>query len=248
MYTWGYIKEAALAKLDKSAIEATKIGLINKFPFYANEAMTQICSSIKAKATFAKFNVWKREEYYTYLTSKYNLPANYDFSFLNTRPCNVEDLPIAPYDEQAMWNEYINSNITFTQEIVRMPSDFVSFGDDINRVRFTISGRTTDWNDATDEDWSTMGTNSVMFKLPGEYLLSYDARWFTFSPTIDDNEELDVPNDILDAIPSYIVFQCYKIDDESKANTYNNEFEVFCSRIEDNKARTNKVFHLGGNW
>ena len=39
MYTWGHVKQAALAKLDLTAEEASDIGLINRFPVYANEAM-----------------------------------------------------------------------------------------------------------------------------------------------------------------------------------------------------------------
>lgn len=49
MYTWGYIKDAALAKLDLDQDEANEMRLINRFPFYANEVITQICSAIKPK-------------------------------------------------------------------------------------------------------------------------------------------------------------------------------------------------------
>lgn len=244
MYTWGYVKQACIIKLDMTTDEATKIGLINKFPFYANEAITQICSGIKAKATFARFNVQDKNFYFSYLTRKYNLPADFDFSFLKTRKCNVEDLSIAPYNLQEIWQEFQNDNVTFVQEIVNMPDDFVNFGDDINHVRF----KGCDWQDATDDNWSTMGTNKVMFYEPGEYLISYDARWYTFTPMTDDREELDIPADVVDAIPSYIVAQCYKIDDEAKANTYRVEFETFLARMEDNKARTNKTIHISGGW
>lgn len=56
MYTWGYIKDATLAKLDLDEEEASVQNLINRFPIYANEAITQICSAIKPKKSFAKFN------------------------------------------------------------------------------------------------------------------------------------------------------------------------------------------------
>ncbi len=244
MYTWGYIKQACLIKLDMTADEAIKIGLVNKFPFYANEAITQICSSIKAKSTFAHFNIWHKHAYFDYLSRKYNLSSDFDFSFLKTRRCNVEDLAIKPYDLQKIWHEFYDENIAFVQEIVSMPGDFVNFGDDINRVRF----KSCDWQDATDDNWSTMGANKVMFYEPGEYLISYEARWYTFTPTTDDSKELDIPADIVDALPSYIVAQCYKIDDEAKANTYRVEFETFLARMEDNKARTNKTIHISGGW
>ena len=58
-YTWGYIKDAALAKLDLNEGEANTQNLLSRFPFYANEVMTQVCSSIKPKYTFAKFVIEK---------------------------------------------------------------------------------------------------------------------------------------------------------------------------------------------
>ena len=58
-YTYGYIKDASLAKLDLTEEEANTQNLISRFPFYANEVMTQICSSIKPKYTFAKFVITK---------------------------------------------------------------------------------------------------------------------------------------------------------------------------------------------
>ena len=36
MYTWGYIKDAALAYLDMNEVEAQNHGLLKRFPFYAN--------------------------------------------------------------------------------------------------------------------------------------------------------------------------------------------------------------------
>lgn len=57
MYTWGYIKDAVLAYLDLSESEALKQGIIRKFPFYANTVITEICSAIKPKRTFAEFEI-----------------------------------------------------------------------------------------------------------------------------------------------------------------------------------------------
>ena len=47
MYTWGYIKENTLGKLNIGEEEANRLGFLSRFPYYANEAMTQICSAIK---------------------------------------------------------------------------------------------------------------------------------------------------------------------------------------------------------
>ena len=80
MQTWGYIKQATLAKLDLEPGEAEVQNLLGRFYIFANEAMSQICSSIKPKYTYANFVV-------------------------------TEDMVGKEQD---------------------MPSDFVSFGDDIN--------------------------------------------------------------------------------------------------------------------
>ena len=59
MYTWGYIIGAALAKLDLDDLdenETTVQIMLSRFPYFANEAMTQICS-IKPKRTFAEFDI-----------------------------------------------------------------------------------------------------------------------------------------------------------------------------------------------
>lgn len=57
MYTWSYIKEAALGKLAMTADEASEQDLLNLFPIYANEVITQVCSSIKPKYSYAEFEI-----------------------------------------------------------------------------------------------------------------------------------------------------------------------------------------------
>lgn len=58
-YTWGYVKDNALAKLDLDETEANNQNFLSRFPYYANEAMTQICSSVKPKYTYVEFNITK---------------------------------------------------------------------------------------------------------------------------------------------------------------------------------------------
>ena len=52
MYTWGYIKENTLSKLNLSEEEANQQGFLSRFPYYANEAMTQICSAVRPSEKF----------------------------------------------------------------------------------------------------------------------------------------------------------------------------------------------------
>lgn len=57
MYTWGYIKNATLAKLDLEESEANTMNLLNRFIYYANECIVQISSTVKPKHTFFEVTV-----------------------------------------------------------------------------------------------------------------------------------------------------------------------------------------------
>lgn len=195
MYTWGYLKDVALAKLDLTENEATVQNLLSRFPFYANEVITQVCSAIKPKYTFAKFEI--------------------DF----------DKVGIAQ----------------------TMPDDFVSFGDDVC-YELVNNGKFLEKHQIFDVDFEYYGYNQVIFKHPGNFYISYNARWYTFTKAIDNNEKIDIPNDILDCIPSYIASQCYKIDDEYKAQVFRNEYELMLSRIDATNYKNTKGILIEGDW
>lgn len=199
-YTWGYIKDVTLSKLDLEEPEATVQNLLSRFPFYANEVMTQVCSSVKPKYSFANF-----------------LIADEDVGVIKD-----------------------------------MPSDFISFGDDVCYRLNSVP----DYNgkvrlvkqELHDEDFEYLGYNQIVFNEPGNYFISYNARWYTFNKSLSDSEQIDVPNDILDCIPSYIASQCYKIDDEYKSSVFRNEYEIMLSRIDDTNFKNTKTLTIEGDW
>lgn len=195
-YTWGYIKDATLAKLDMTEKEALSQKLFDRFPIYANEVITQVCSTIKPKHTFAEFIITK-------------------------------------------------SNLFDT---VVMPSDFISFGDDVNTVIYTDENNNNILKECHDDDFIYKGYNQLQFFKEGKYSISYNARWLMFNKNMDDSENLDIPMDILECIPSYIAHQCYKIDDEIKASIYRNEYEMFFARIDDTYFKQTKTFKIAGDW
>lgn len=199
-YTWGYIKDVSLSKLDLDENEATVQNLLSRFPFYANEVITQVCSSIKPKYTFENFVIDK-------------------------------------------------TNVGVKQT---MPDDFVSFGDDVcymlEEVRECNGETILIKVPIHDDDYEYLGYNQVVFKHPGNYFISYNARWYTFDKSLSDDELIDVPDDILDSIPSYIASQCYKIDDEYKASVFRNEYEIMLSRIDNSNFRNTKTIKIEGDW
>ena len=195
MYTWGYLKDVTLAKLDLTENEATVQNLLSRFPFYANEVITQVCSAIKPKYTFVKFEI--------------------DFDKVGVAQT--------------------------------MPDDVISFGDDVC-YELVNNGKFLEKHQIFDVDFEYYGYNQVIFKHPGNFYISYNARWYTFTKAIDDNEKIDIPNDILDCIPSYIVSQCYKIDDEYKAQVFRNEYELMLSRIDATNYKNTKSILIEGDW
>ena len=58
MYTWGYLKDSILSKLDLEEEEAENMNYLKRFIFYANEAMTQICSSVMPKRTYFEVEIY----------------------------------------------------------------------------------------------------------------------------------------------------------------------------------------------
>ena len=100
----------------------------------------------------------------------------------------------------------------------------------------------------SDRDYTTYGSNKIMFNNPGLYRMAYLAKWFKILPTTDDDYELDCPDDILECIPTYIASQLYKIDDEVKSSILRNEWEMAISRIDENDYSSNKIIKDRGEW
>lgn len=238
MYTWSYVKEATLAKLDMTANQAIQMGLLNKFPYYANEAITQITSAIKPKRAYVEFDVCTRALMFEYFKSKYNLTDD-DLKFLLDKNLDVKTLTT---QQKEIYDFYISKE--YIGDVVDMPDDFFAWSDDIN-LKTNAYG---DWIEANDEDYTIYGDNKLIFRAPNIYRIAYYARWFTFDPSTPDDTELRLPEDILDCLPSYIASQCFKIDDEQKSSIYRNEYEMFLARINDNSYGNNKNMHIKGDW
>lgn len=149
-------------------------------------------------------------------------------------------------------NQYVSFEIDSPFTIESMPDNFIRFGDDVNYYRCSedLEDRLymNGFREASDDEFVYYGYNQLLFKKPGKYLISYDARWLVFDEHINDETVLDVPTDILDCLPSYIASQCFKVDDEVKSSIFRNEFEMAVSRIDNTNYKNSKTFKLGGDW
>jgi len=186
-YTWGYLKENTLSKLNLSEEEANQQGFLSNFPYYANEAMTQICSAIK---------------------------PHYKYHILEV----VEEEISVPFE---------------------MPEDFISFSDGVALYN---------GEEADDSVLDYFAYNQVICNKAGYFVIPYNARWFFFTKDLPNNTVITAPADICDAIPLYMASQCYKIDDDTKAAIYRNEFEIALSRIDDTDFKSQRSFKVRGNW
>lgn len=242
MYNWNYIVEATLSKLDIDIKQAIEQKLLDRFHIYANEAITQICSSVKPKATFAKFTVEDKLDVWKSLCITYNL---YHTDKPIVKPDMLND------NEKLFWKDFESRH--YVNELVDMPFDFVSFGDDICTVQETLDF-CYGWvpqihtRSVSDEDFTYVGYNQLKFFAKGIYEISYNARWITFTNNMNGIDVLKVPADILDCLPSYIASQCYKIDDETKSALYRNEYEMFLARIDNSDFKNTKTFKIKGGW
>lgn len=133
--------------------------------------------------------------------------------------------------------------------------NFISFGSGINTVTYQKFAGTpfekTVIETAHNDIVTFSGYNTVTVKIPGTYKISYNARWIDFAIVADnlrDNYYIDVPNDILDCIPSYIASQLYGIDDEYKSSKYRNEYEMLLARIDNKPADNTGTIKIGGDW
>lgn len=240
-YTYGYIVDAVLAKMDMTRAYAQKNGLLDKISYYANEAMTQICSAVKPKRCFAEFVVVDTRHVLHKL--KRDNPK-IEFFFLDWPLERVKN----ETDEwhQQCWKEF--HSLTPLGALAKMPEDFISFGDEPNKKTIINCYDEREIKPATEEDFLTRGSNCVMFLHSGIFFISYNAKWFSFDTNTDFGQVLDAPDDVLECIPSYVASQLFKIDDETKSQVYRNEFEQFVSRIDDDHYIDNHNINITGGW
>lgn len=241
MYTYGYVVDSVLAKMDIDREYAQDNKLLDKIPYYANEAMTQICSAVKPKRCFAEFTVVDKKFVLERLKSDH---PNEDFEFLSW-PWEKVKLNQDEWHKQC-WKEY--HSLTPLGALAKMPNDFISFGDEVNKKTILNSYDEREIRTATEEDYMVRGSNCVMFMHSGIFFISYNATWFVFDSNTDYSKEIDAPADVMECLPSYIASQLFKIDDETKSQIYRNEFEQFLSRIDDDHYINNGTINVTGEW
>lgn len=114
MYTWGYIKENTLSKLNLSEAEANELDFLSRFPYYANEAMTQICSGIKPNEKLFKITVTEDT-----VGEPITMPT--DFIAFSDDVVRYEDTQGNSYDD--VGDEYVDYH-GYNQLVCKMPGTY----------------------------------------------------------------------------------------------------------------------------
>ena len=228
MYTYGYIKNAILTKLNLTEKEALEQNLIDTFIYNINECLSQIASTIKPNFVTKEIIVYADE-----------IPIPENLKFIDGEPVEVR------LEKEEGLKEYL-SNKAIVGQLFEMPEDFIAFSG-VPRFQEEKCGTYLPSEEIHDEVIH-MDRKKVVFLKPGIYQITYDGWWPEFNDEMQDNLELDIPADVVICIPSYVASQIWKIDDERKANIFRNEFEMFFSRINNSDYRGVNTFGVRGGW
>ncbi len=228
MYTYGYIKNAILTKLNLSEKEALEQNVLDSFIFNINECLSQIASTVKPNFATKQVIVYEKE-----------IPIPSDFLYSSEDPVEIRN------SKAESLEKYLEDKAIVGQPY-NMPEDFIAFTG-VPRIREEIHGSYGESTEIHDEVVH-LDRKQIVFLKPGIYDITYDAWWPVFNDEMLDETEIDIPSDVILCIPSYVASQVWKIDDERKANIFRNEFEILLSRINNSDYRGVTTFGVRGGW
>lgn len=269
-FTYGYIREATMAHLDLDETEAQAMDILKRFPIYANEAMQAICSS-KPKYEYVDVKIVKKLAPLVLDGATFILATSEQIKELedwlklpeNERP-SEDTLPVFANRTQleAYWHD---RKVYEVGEKISMEAGFIAFANKqcykyVKECRRKIPEdylieHNYDWQDnmcddyivrkraILDDDFSYIGKDMLKFYKEGQYMIPAKFMWFIFESGVSDNQELDIPSDILSCIPLYIASICLQIDNPTRAQVKRSEFEMALARctstdfIDNNKFR-----------
>lgn len=93
-----------------------------------------------------------------------------------------------------------------------------------------------------DHDFSYIGKAQLKFYKEGRYMIPARFMWYVFESGISDDQELNMPSDILSCIPLYIAAICLQIDNPTRAQVKRSEFEMALARCTSTEFMENNEF------
>lgn len=244
MFTYGYIREAALAHLDIDETEAEAMHLLQRFHLYANEAMLAICAS---KPMYQYIDVTVVDKFDPLVMSgSFLRPATAAEIAWNIEEQGTPNFVFANDVQTAAY--YHERGIYEVREIIPMRDNFIAFANkqafkiieympsvaeqlEAELRGYTLPATGEQKVEARQElDFSYLGQNKLKFYKAGRYLIPGKFLWFRFDSGIGDTDEIEMPSDILLTIPLYIASICLQIDNMGKAQIMRQEFEMALAR------------------
>lgn len=259
MYTWGYIKDVILAKLNMTEVEAKNNNFLNRFIMYANECLNQIASTIRPKQATYIVEVLTKDGYDKAYKEAYDkIIENWQESQWFEDEENF-DLWLTIHKEQIedFIKDVLLKDKVALGTIVSMPEDFLhyngqsmvywkqiidTYGYDYHRVEKLMK------EEVNPENIRYIGERQFIPLRSGKYVMEYDANWVEILETIKDDYEFDIPFDVMNCIPPYVAAQCWAIDDIQRSAILMNEFEKAFARINCSDYRNNEHFVPEGGW
>lgn len=222
MFTYGYIREAALAHADLSDTEAGDMQLRSRFNYYANEAMQAICAS-RPRYDYINISVVDKlqDVVYNQATSSFVPATEEDYIVVDNEIIQAPGV-IFGTDEQKekYWHDL---NIYAKGELYTCDDNFIAFAP--NKQAF-INDKFAKIN----YDYSVLNGNKIKFYHTGEYRIPARFMWFNFNNINDDNTEIDMPADIILTIPLYVASIYLQIDNTQKSQLMRQDFELALAR------------------
>ena len=259
MYTWGYIKDVILAKLNMSEAEAKNNGFLNRFIMYANECITQISNTIRPKQSVYTLETFTKEDWDKMFDEEWKkIIDNWqDSKWFEDEESFDLWLTIHKEDiENEIKNVILKGKVP-VNTICEMPEDYINYnGHSLVFQKQEIIKAGYDYHEfekivkteLNPENITYIGERKFIPLVVGKYVIEYDARWFEFLETIQDAQELDIPFDVLECIPPYVAAQCWFIDDIQRSAMFTNEYEKAFARINSADYRDNNHFVSEGGW
>lgn len=265
MYTWGYVKDAILAKLYMNEEEARRANFLDAFPIYANECLTQIASTIRPKQASYKFEVFIKQDWeriynghYTNIVDHWKESELFDPDEDEDEDLDLEEwLAIHKEDiEQHIKNNLMKDQFTIGDK-VSMPEDFIQYNGQsmvfqkVHYEEYQVSVRFYEKvvkTEVNPENVKFIGEKQLIPLVAGEYIIEYDAWWKPILENILDKEELETPRDVTDCIAPYVVSKLWLVDDIQRSAIFRNEFELAFARINNADYRDNNHLVPEGGW
>lgn len=237
MFTYGYLREAIMARLDIDEEEAEAMHLLERFHIYCNEAMQAICGS-KPQYKYVDVTVVDK-----------NAPLVWDGAFLRlATEAEIKGEVAATFATEEQARDWYHEHNTYLKdEVMYMDDKFLSFADKEAYIEEKRKPTIPQLLEAeafgkelkevivkraakSDEDFSYVGKNGLIFHKEGRFYIPARFLWFRFDSGIADEQEIDMPADILLTIPMYVGSICFQIDNPQRAQMMRNEFEIALSR------------------